>query len=224
MSIIKRDDHILGWVSLEVSAGISADEQFPLPALILEHPPLGYLRTKILESRSSPPPERVRFDLAIQFAKGVAHLSRCGVFWRSMSTTNTGLFHNWRLKLCEFGSSCLTTEDPGHVWILEARYRSPAELQNGTLKHDIYALGSIIYEIMEWNPPYGSSDVLVALEKGELPEISTGNPARYIITKCWRGGYDLAGQVVEALSIASSWVELAEALGGRSAQVDVPAS
>ena len=70
----------------------------------------------------------------------------------------------------------------------------------------VFALGSAIYEIVEWKVPYGSEDnvsseeVYEMLVAGKWPELSSSNPAVDIIRRCWAYKYESAQHVVLALS------------------------
>lgn len=124
------------------------------------------------------------------------------------------MFDEWRLKICDFGTSSLYEHHSHDWWAAEIRYTVPEpeahiplrkDIQVDTIHREIFALGSAIYDITEWKVPYGSEydvpceDVEQMLMSGKWPEISSGNPAEDIILQCWAFKYESARQVVQDL-------------------------
>jgi serine/threonine protein kinase len=161
-------------------------------------------------SEASPPAVRTRLGLAIQFAEGVAHVHRCGIVWGDLSTRNALRFDGWRIKLGDFADSEFLADYPSDWYWCEVRYCPPGSSRPhrhdiGTLKRELFALGTAIYEITEWKVPYGletevdEDQVIAMLVNGEWPSVSSDNPARDIIQQCWSYGYESSQHVVDSL-------------------------
>ena len=73
------------------------------------------------------------------------------------------------------------------------------------MRREMFALGSAIFEIMEWKVPYGSDtevpeeDVITALEAGKWLQLSSDNPTKAIVRGLWGYLYESSGEVVDDL-------------------------
>ncbi|KAK6222501.1 serine/threonine protein kinase [Colletotrichum tabaci] len=207
-------DRILDCVSLEVAVLEGAGPEPKAWALRLERAPGGSLRQYLYDNPSPPPAERIRLSLATQFAQGLSHVHSRNVVWSNVSTRNALLFDGWHLKLCDFGTSSLFEDYDHDWWGAESRYTPPGPQANAqvrkdvrvdTIRREIFALGSAIYEIVEWKVPYGSEkevpldEVHRRLIADQWPELDENNPAKEIINRCWAYEYDSAQDVVHDL-------------------------
>ena len=183
-------------------------------ALCLERAPKGSLRQYIINSEK--PTMNVRLRMAFEFANGVQHVHEHGFIWGDVSVRNSLLFDHFRVKLCDFGGALLKGTDHNISQTYETRYRPPERDQDWKqipiMKREFFALGSAIYEITEWEVPYGNNateeEVESMLGCGELPKLSNGNPAEDIIKQCWAGKYDLVQKVIHELSQAISRLDV----------------
>ncbi|EPE05468.1 serine-threonine protein [Ophiostoma piceae UAMH 11346] len=176
--------------------------------------------TSNIESSSSPVPSMpTRLRMAMDVAKGVAHLHSRGVFHSDLSCRNLFLFDDLRVKLGDFGGSMIDPErDPAHAGTQygkantteEAEYALP--LRGRTyedlplVKRELFALGSAIYEIAAWGRVYSTAkdeDEREGMkERGELPPLDDcGLPAglELIIQDCWEENYTCAEDVARDL-------------------------
>ncbi|KAJ0161067.1 hypothetical protein CTA2_6834, partial [Colletotrichum tanaceti] len=197
-----KHDRILHCVGLEVAVLGAADPGPKAWALRLERAPGGSLRQYLYDNPSPPlppPAERIRLWLATQFAQGLAHVHSRNVVWSD---------------LCDFGTSALFEDYDHDWWGAESRYTPPGPQANlqirrdvraDTVHREIFALGSAIYEMVEWRVPYGPEkevppdEVHRRLIAGEWPELDNSNPAKDIINRCWAYGYGSAQEVVHDL-------------------------
>ncbi|RSL71438.1 hypothetical protein CEP54_001337 [Fusarium duplospermum] len=181
-------------------------------ALRLERAPYGSLRQHIVHCLESPseklPDMHTRLRIAIDFAEGVQHIHDCDVLWGDVSTRNALLFDDFRIKLCDFAGSRLKGVFDDITYEYETRYCPPGPEKDspavGTMERELFALGSAIYEITEWNLPYGvkadEEDLDKALGRGERPELSPDNPADGIIMRCWEFKFGSAQDIAIALN------------------------
>ncbi|TLD10241.1 hypothetical protein PgNI_05473 [Pyricularia grisea] len=170
--------------------GLEKDTVGNAIALRLERAPMGDLRGFIEEN--SPPSIKQRAAMAANSAEGVKHLHSRKVTWGDLSTRNTLVFDGMDLKLCDFASAALENVYPEfgqHTY--ELLYWPAMTLddieQLNMYQKELFALGSAIYEIMEWEKPYAKFDDLEVdrmLCGGQRATISVGNCAGDIIVRC----------------------------------------
>lgn len=205
-----QHDRILNYLGLEVAAMDGASTMPKAWAIRLERSPYGSLREYLLDNSANPPAERIRLGLAAQFAQGVAYLHERGIVWGDISARNALLFDNWRIKLCDFADSDVMDDYPNDWHGCEVRYCPPGSDRPhchdvDTMNREIFALGTAIYEIVEWKVPYGpetevsEDEVIAALVDGRLPRLTSTNPAESIIRRCWGSMYESSLQVVDNL-------------------------
>lgn len=205
-----QHDRILSYLGLEATVIAGAGTVPKAWAVRLERAPYGSLRDYIVNNQANPPNERTRLELSIQFAEGVTHIHRRGVVWGDLSTRNALLFDEWRIKLGDFADSNPVDDYPRDWYGCEVRYCPPGSVRPnlhdvGTMKREIFALGTAIYEIVGWKVPYGSEtevsedEVITALVDCKWPQLTSGNPAEAIIRQCWEYMYASSQQVVDGL-------------------------
>lgn len=205
-----QHDRILRYLGLEAAIMNDAETIPRAWAIRLERAPYGSLRDYILNNAANPPREEIRLKLAVQFAEGVAHVHQRGVVWGDLSARNALLFEKWCIKLSDFADSGLVDDYPLNWYGCEARYCPPGSDRPhchnvGTMNRELFALGTAIYEIVEWKVPYGSEietsddEVIAALVDCKLPQLTRGNPAEFVIRQCWDYMYQSSLQVVHGL-------------------------
>lgn len=205
-----QHDSIVRYLGLEAAVLGGAGTLPKAWAIRLQRAPYGSLRDYILGTAADPPKEHIRLGLAVQFAEGVAHIHQRGVVWGDLSARNALLFDKWRLKLGDFADSDLVNNYPHNWYGCEVRYCPPGSDKPqchsiGTMNREIFALGTAIYEIVEWRVPYGpeaevsDDEVIAALVDGKRPPLTNDNPAGAIIRRCWGFMYESSLQVVDSL-------------------------
>ncbi|TVY17423.1 Serine/threonine-protein kinase RUNKEL [Lachnellula arida] len=106
------------------------------------------------------------------------------------------------VKLCDFAGSRLGDLD---AWIAyEVRSQHPKYSgQQPTIKTEIFALGSVFFEIYTSRPPFPSASNLVIRQKffaGEFPIQEVPDPdVRHVIQTCWAGEYENVSDICSAL-------------------------
>ncbi|KAK7413896.1 hypothetical protein QQX98_007237 [Neonectria punicea] len=206
--IIGQHDCILRYHGLETSVLDSPSSASEAWAVRLERSPYGSLRDCIMDGSANPPPQLTRLSLACQFSKGVAYLHQSGIIWGDLSTRNAFLFDEWRVKLGGFAGSDTLDIYPSDWYGCEVSYCLPGSDRPqrhtiGTVNRELFALGSAIYEILEWKVPYGSrteisaDDVIKELFKGAWPKLSDDNTAKAITQKLWIYSYGSSGEVAD---------------------------
>ncbi|KAK1771317.1 hypothetical protein QBC33DRAFT_523299 [Phialemonium atrogriseum] len=134
-----------------------------------------------------------------------------GVIWGDLSTRNALVSTDLSIKLCDFASSVLDGVYPEFGdYTYEPTYRPAlpeAEVDElAMMQQELYALGSAVYEIIEWKRPYAEFvdkegvDIWEVVESGVMPEITDHNVAQDIILRCWHFEYESARDVADDLA------------------------
>lgn len=111
--------HILHCYGLEeVHPGVNS--------LRLEYAPLGDVRGFIKASKAAPPSKHIRLQMALDAARGLAHIHKMGVQHCDMTCRNLFLFDDYRLKIGDFGGSLIEGyHDPAPLITEESAYELP---------------------------------------------------------------------------------------------------
>lgn len=152
-----------------------------------------------------------RCRAAVQAVKAVNYIHQEGVVHSDLSARQFLLDEKMNVRLSDFcgsslnGSKALVIENPSH-------YLPRGQMLPSTVKSDIFALGSTLYEIMTSQTPYhGKADAEVQyLYKRKiypsLDGVENENWKR-IIVGCWNGHYESAREILEDIpSERKSWL------------------
>ncbi|KAL2167701.1 hypothetical protein VTG60DRAFT_920 [Thermothelomyces hinnuleus] len=92
-----------------------------------------------------------------------------------------------------------------NLWLPVASYESPGPRLS--IQADLFALGSVFYEIMTGHPLYSdldSTEIRTLYLNRRFPETGSLGAIGTSIEQCWQGNYSGAGPVVEKLRDISS--------------------
>lgn len=136
-----------------------------------------------------------RLCWAQQVTDALCFVHTVNVIHGDLTTINIFLTDTLDAKLADFGGSSL--DGSSLLVIVNASHRYPGPLLS--VEADLFALGSVLYNIMTGSFPYqdllveGKENEIQALFKmGEFPETDSLGPIGAIITKCWQAKYDSA--------------------------------
>lgn len=138
---------------------------------------------------------------SLQTAEGQAYLHSRGVLQADISGGNLLLNKNNDIVLCDFAGSSI---DGCHSTVSHGtRFERPYRNWDlpPTIADELFALGSMIYEIWTTTQPYEDEEETVVTQnfrEGRFPHVGHLRVGS-IILGCWRGSYDMASQVVEDL-------------------------
>ncbi|KAF5254130.1 hypothetical protein FANTH_1012 [Fusarium anthophilum] len=173
-------------------------------ALKLERAPNGNLRERILQGGALPMTQRLR--IALDLTDTLQYVHSREVIWGDISTRNILLFDDHHIKLSDFAGSSLRDVYPDLLFVCEPRYwiptADPPSPERSTFEKEMFALGTCICEITEWEVPYGEIEIEELQEKlmrREYPHVSEDNPAQHIIRRLWRLDYSSVQEVADAL-------------------------
>ena len=134
--------------------------------------------------------------------EGLTYLHQNGVLHSDLGCQNILLGKDGHIKLCDFAGSKIGDED---AWIsYEGSSQHPDYVgKQPNLATEIFALGSIIFEIWTCRPPYATkpnSFVHQKFSAREFPLSSIGDPKmQKIVSKCWNSEYNSVVDVCQQL-------------------------
>jgi len=154
-------------------------------------------------------PQREALRLAVEAAKGLCCIHSRGIRQGDVGCRNMLLDSHGTLKIADFsGSSIDGCKYPASV-DYEVGSKLPSETEP-TIRADIFALGSAIYEIMTSKVPYKGkpyTEVQRLFKQEVFPDdfpkgFKNAFELRSVVERCWgKGGvfFKTAGQVLDAL-------------------------
>lgn len=139
---------------------------------------------------------------------------QCGVLQVDIGLHNVLLDSNDNAKICDFAGSSIDGSPPNICPSHRAEHPSlPAE--NPSLLSELFALGSLLYELETGQQPYHEKDeeeIERLFEQDHFPNTDSlmlGN----VITKCWERGYIDDEQVIVDLGLIKECLKHAVNMG-----------
>lgn len=153
-------------------------------------------RTWELRDKGQVPSTEEVLKWSAQAAEGMQHFHTNQVFQVDIGLHNILLDWDDNIKYCDFAGSSIDGEAPTALASWPARHPHTRD-NEPTVQTEIFSLGSVIYEISTTYKAYDGMDedeIQTRYAKGEFPpteHLFLGS----VILKCWRGGYNDAGEV-----------------------------
>lgn len=189
-----REKEIFDKLQIPVSSQyiINCEEQW-YSGLVLER--LVTTLRELLKDFAKNSPD-TQHPLALQWSlescRGLAFLHQRGVLHGDIGCQNILISDKGHAKLCDFAGSSIGDK---HAWVAyEIRSQHPLYSgQQPRIETEIFAIGSLLFEIWTLRRPYASETDPVVKKKflaGDFPIDSVkGLDIEKIISKCWQGGY-----------------------------------
>lgn len=160
-------------------------------SLRLELAPLGNVR-QYIEDHPEPLSEDTRLQTVLDVSLGLAYIHSRKVRHADLSCRNLFLFDDFRVKIGDFGDAAVERHEFTPTVCEEIRCELPCrgrEFDHRPVrKRELFALGSVLYEIMAWTRPFpGLQDdaVLALYAKEEFPSTDSLTVG-HIILNCWK--------------------------------------
>ncbi|RMZ81862.1 hypothetical protein DV738_g1990, partial [Chaetothyriales sp. CBS 135597] len=133
--------------------------------------------------------------------ESISFVHSFGILHCDLSARNFLVADDLTLKLCDFAGSTLPGDHSAPLVSEEVRYRKIEGIAASTqsTQTELFAIGSLIYEIITGHPPYddlSDEDVEERYGKQDLPPLENVQYA-HIIQKCWTSGYENAEAVAK---------------------------
>ena len=171
---------------------VKCEEQW-FSGLVLER--LGSTLRSLLKDFSKDAPDS-HHTLALQWSlescKGLAFLHKHRVIHGDIGCQNILVSANGHAKLCDFAGSRIGDKD---AWVAyEVRGQHPLYSgQQPKIETEIFAIGSVLFEIWTLHPPYVAETDFVVRKKfldREFPlDCVKVLEIQQVISKCWQEGY-----------------------------------
>jgi serine/threonine protein kinase len=153
-----------------------------------------------------PPDPSLAYRWAIEASEGLTFLHSRGILQGDVGCHNILIDGTAHVKLCDFAGSKI---GEARSWVCY-QVRSQHPLYRGqqpTVKTEIFALGSVLFEIWTGRPPYASETNAIVRERflrQEFPTFEIDDPEmQRIIDSCWRGIYVRVADISSDLQ--SAW-------------------
>jgi len=128
----------------------------------------------------------------LESSRGLAFLHLKGVLHGDFGSQNILIDAHDNAKICDFAGSKMGDQE---AWVrYQVRNQHPKyEGRQPTIATEIFALGSVIFEIITSQAPYetlSDSAVQKRFQEGRFPLESIGRPEmRKVVEGCWKGTY-----------------------------------
>nr|GMD91695.1 serine/threonine-protein kinase HT1-like [Ipomoea batatas]GMD92957.1 serine/threonine-protein kinase HT1-like [Ipomoea batatas] len=173
---------------------IAACKKPPVYCIITEYMSQGTLRMYLNKKEPYSLSTETILRLALDISRGMEYLHSQGVIHRDLKSSNLLLNDEMRVKVADFGTSCLETqchEAKGNMGTY--RWMAPEMIKEKsyTRKVDVYSFGIVLWELTTSLLPFqGMTPVQAAFavaEKNERPPLPAScQPAlAHLIKRCW---------------------------------------
>ncbi|KAF2174381.1 kinase-like protein, partial [Zopfia rhizophila CBS 207.26] len=170
--------------------------------IVLKRAEHGTIRQYFLDGGTATVDERIKWCRDI--AKAVQYVHDHGIRHGDIGGRNILLDSSRTVLLCDFAGSGIDGTPPRVR--AEEGFKHPVleENRNGTMRSELHALGSTIYEIItSKRPHYELQDwmgwmVQLWLQEGIYPDVSEVKLGD-IISKCWKGQFNFSEEVAQSI-------------------------
>lgn len=175
----------------------------------LEYAPKWNLSTFLRKHPKVDVKQRLRW--AQQITDTLCFVHAANVIHGDLTSNNVFMTEELDAKLADFGGSSL--DGSSLLVVVNISHQYPGPLLS--IQADIFALGSVLYNIMTGAFPYQEllekekeNEIKALYEKGKFPKTDSLGPIGTIITKCWQAKYDSAVDVrkdIEGMNTVTLW-------------------
>lgn len=139
-----------------------------------------------------------RLRWAVQIARAIKFIHGAGVIHGDLTCANIYLDKDLNARVGDFAGSSLDGS-PLLVLVTESHAFPGSPL---SIQADLFAFGSVIYEIMTTHCPYDGLDeteITARYASGKFPETESLGAVGTIINKCWQGTYSASDDIINDL-------------------------
>ncbi|KAI2618125.1 kinase-like protein [Hypoxylon sp. NC1633] len=139
-----------------------------------------------------------RLRWAMQIAQAIKFIHGAGVIHGDLTCANIYLDKGLNARVGDFAGSSVDGS-PLLVLVTESHAFPGSPL---SIQADLFAFGSVIYEIMTTHCPYDGLDeteITARYARGEFPETESLGAIGTIIKKCWQGAYSASDEIINDL-------------------------
>ncbi|GAV65187.1 Pkinase_Tyr domain-containing protein [Cephalotus follicularis] len=195
---------------------IAACKKPPVYCIITEYMSQGTLRMYLNKKEPYSLSTETILRLALDISRGMEYLHSQGVIHRDLKSNNLLLNDEMRVKVADFGTSCLETqcrETKGNMGTY--RWMAPEMIKEKpyTRKIDVYSFGIVLWELTTALLPFqGMTPVQAAFavaEKNERPPLPAScQPAlAHLIKRCWAANPSKRPDFIDIVSALEKYDE-----------------
>jgi serine/threonine protein kinase len=176
--------------------------------LCFEYYPHGSLRSYFEMRPPTLPPLDVRTRWCRQVVEGLGFIHSKNIIHNDIGARNILITTSMDIKICDFGFATKVGDEVRCV--PEAGYsRHSRGASHACPTDDLFALGSLFYEILNGTRPYAdieSDEVPDRFESGVFPPLNCIQPEYFagVINKCWNAVYNSILELQEELNSLSA--------------------
>ena len=150
--------------------------------------------------------QKLRWMKQLAAVLGFVHAQ--DVIHSDLCANNLMLDEDLNIKLVDFAGSSIDGSEP--FVVVQTSNEHPVEEICMSTKGDIFAMGSVFYQIMTEGVPYSGLDddeIIRRYQREEFPDVLSLGPVGKVIWRCWHCHYDNATLVLSDLEAIpeSSW-------------------
>ncbi|KAI9756734.1 MAG: hypothetical protein M4579_003735 [Chaenotheca gracillima] len=171
---------------------------------------LEYIKNGTLRNRlqSHADDEPIKLAWARQVTSALQYLHQHDIFWADLSARNCLVTDDLTIKVCDFGGSSLG--DQKEMVGEKTRYylvHGVGLMRNASFSTELFALGSLFYEIMTNQQPYPDLEDreierLYQMKQYAPLQLVKNEIMRDVVARCWHGAYRTCAEVLMALPVA----------------------
>lgn len=146
-----------------------------------------------------------RLQWAQQVASALAFVHSMNVIHADLTCGNISLDDSLHAKLLDFSGSSLDGSEP--FVVVTASHKCPGD-DLKSIRADLFALGSTLYEILTGKPPYyelglKEMEITDLFRQSKYPDTKSLGSMGVIITGCWQGRFVSADDVLKGVPLVN---------------------
>lgn len=164
----------------------------------LEFAPNCDIRTFLRDDMQSPIDFKQRLRWATQAASALEFVHRAGIIHGDLTCHNIFLDEHLEVKLGDVAGS--SVDGSGLLVGVTASHEYPGNVLS--TQGDIFAFGSVVYEMMTGAPPYAdfsAAEIEARYKSNNFADTTSLGKIGVVIKQCWSGGYNGFKAIVEDL-------------------------
>ncbi|KAJ4959771.1 hypothetical protein NE237_019681 [Protea cynaroides] len=198
---------------------IAACKKPPVFCIITEYLAGGSLRKYLHQHEPNSLPLGLVLKFSLDIARGLHYLHSQGILHRDLKSENLLLGEDMRVKVADFGISCLESQcGSGKGFTGTHRWMAPEVIleKHHTKKVDVYSFGIVLWELLTALTPFeGLSPEQVAFAvsmKNARPPLPSTCPEAFshLINRCWSTNPGKRPHFAEIVAILESYSESLE--------------
>ncbi|XP_077244086.1 serine/threonine/tyrosine-protein kinase HT1-like [Tasmannia lanceolata] len=198
---------------------VAACKKPPVFCIITEYLAGGSLGQYLHMQEPHSLPLKLVLKLALDIAHGMHYLHSQGILHRDLKSENLLLGEDMRVKVADFGISCLESHcGSGKGFTSTYRWMAPEMIKekHHTRKVDVYSFGIVLWELLTSLTPFHDMTpeqaAFAVSQKNARPPLPTTCPMAFshLISQCWSTSPDKRPHFDQIVSILESYKESLE--------------